>query len=164
MEIKGQIAIELILLVGFILVVIMGIASFFGENVELNQAMTAARSGAISGANMDSFAIYPKETYNENIKDHLRLLSPSSIKIININYINKGYDAKYNKILIQLQITASVSNVLDASDRNVLGDRLNFYVRKSISESFGTNNQTNSLFNPAFSNKYLFTTADVKWI
>jgi hypothetical protein len=164
MDIKGHTSIELILLIGFILLLVLGIASFFGEDIELNQVMSAARSGAIEGANMDSFAIYPEETYNENTKEHLRLLNPSSVKITGINYINKGLNPKYNKTLIQLQITSAAPNVLNSSDKNALGDRVNFYARKSICESFNTVNQTNSVFNPAFSNKYVFTTADVKWI
>ena len=55
MDIKGQTSIELVLLIGFILVLVLGIASFFGNDMELNQAMAAARSGAIEGANTDSF-------------------------------------------------------------------------------------------------------------
>ncbi len=164
MDIKGQTSIELVLLIGFILVLVIGIATFFGYDVELNQVMSAARSGAIEGANIDSFAVYPEETYNENTKEHLRLLSPSSVKITGINYINKGFNPKYNKTLIQLQITATTQNVLDSNDKNALGDRVNFYARKSICESFDTSDQTNSVFNPAFSNKYVFTTADVTWV
>lgn len=45
-----------------------------------------------------------------------------------------------------------------------LGDRINFYARKSVAESFSTSNQTNKLYNPVFSSRYVFTTADVKWI
>ena len=63
MEIKGQISIELILIIGFILLVILGIGSFIGTDNELNQAMSAARSGAIEGANADSFAVYPEESF-----------------------------------------------------------------------------------------------------
>jgi hypothetical protein len=94
----------------------------------------------------------------------MRLLNPSSVKIIKIDYTNQGFDEKYNKTKIQLKISASAPSVTDISDRNVLGDRVNFYVRKSICGSFSTPNQTNDLFNPAFSNRYVITTTDVIWI
>ncbi len=164
MEIKGQISLELILLIGFIIVLILGIASFLGNDNELNQAMSAARSGATEGANTDSFAIYPEEAFKNYTAEHKRLLNPSSLKIIEINYTNQGFSEKYNKTKIQLKISASVPSVRDSSDRNALGDRVNFYARKSICESFSTSDQTNEMFNPAFSNKYVITTSDVTWV
>lgn len=163
MDSKGQISLEFILIVAVIILIIMGIASFFGEENELSQAMAVARSGAIEGANIDSFAVYPQETFDDYTSKHPRLLSQTNVKIININYVDCGSNNAYNKTKIQLQITASTSSVNTKSDRNALGDRVNFYVRKSISESFGTSNLTNKVFNPAFSNRYVFTTADVKW-
>jgi hypothetical protein len=45
-----------------------------------------------------------------------------------------------------------------------MGDRINFNARKSIAQSFKTEKLTNALYNPVFSPKYVFTTADVKWI
>ena len=164
MEIKGQISIELILIIGFILLIILLIGSFVGTDNELNQAMSAARSGAIEGANTDSFAIYPEEAFKNYTVEHNRLLSTSSVKIIKINYINQGFKDEYNKTKIQLQISASAPSVTDISDRNALGDRVNFYARKSICESFCTSEQTNEMFNPSFSNRYVFTTTDVTWI
>ena len=163
MESKGQISIELILIIGFILIIVLGIASFLGEDTELNQAMAAARSGAINGANTDSLAIYPEEPFKNYTVEHQRLLSPSNVKIIKIDYTNQGFNEKYNKTKIQLRISASAPSVTDISDRNVLGDRVNFYARKSICESFGTSSQTNEMFNPAFSNEYMITTVDVTW-
>ena len=164
MDGKGQISIEFVILVGIILLIILGITTFFGNDVELNQDMAAARSGAIEGANSDSFAVYPEDDVKNYTIEHQRLLSPSSVKIIRIDYNNQGFNDKYNKTKIQLEITASAPNVLTSNDKNALGDRINFYVRKSICESSGTSYQTNSVFNPAFSNKYVFTTADVTWI
>ncbi len=163
MEIKGQLSIELVLIMGFILIIILGIASFMGKDNELNQAMAAARSGAIEGANADSFAIYPEEAFKNYTVEHKRLLIPSNVKIIKIDYSNQGFNEKYNKTKIQFKISASAPSVTD-SDRNALGDRVNFYVRKSICESFGTSAETNNMYNPAFSNRYIFTTVDVTWV
>lgn len=164
MEIKGQVSIELILIIGFILLIILGIGSFIGTDNELNQAMSAARSGAIEGANADSFAIYPEEAFKNYTVEHKRLLGTNSVKIIKINYVNQGFNEKYNKTKIQFQISASAPSVTDISDRNALGDRVNFYARKSICESFDASDQTNEMFNPAFSNRYVFTTTDVTWV
>ncbi|HEX3014331.1 MAG TPA: hypothetical protein VHO92_08675 [Methanobacterium sp.] len=164
METKGQLSIELILIIGFILIIILGIASFMGEDKELNQAMAVARSGAIEGANVDSFAVYPEESFKNYTREYQRLLSPSNVKIIKIDYTNHGFDEKYNKTRIQLRIYASAPSVTDEKDRDALGDRVNFYARRSICESFSTSDQTNGLFNPAFSNRYTLTTAGVKWV
>lgn len=163
MDVHGQITLEFVLLVGFSLLLITGITSYLGEDVELIHAMAAARSGAIEGANIDSFAIYPENSFNNNNQKHPRLLNPSSVKIINIDYKNFGFHTTYNKTKIQLRITASCPTVKEYN-RNPLGDRVNYYARKGISESFGTSSQTNVVFNPAYSNRYVFTTADVKWI
>lgn len=163
MDAKGQISVEFVLLIGLILLIVMGIASFFGEDNELNQAMTVARSGAIDGANMDSFGIYPEDAFNNYTTNHPRLLSQSSVKIIKIDYINHGFNATYNKTKIQLQIIASAPSVTDSGDRKALGERIRFNAMKSICESFGTSDQTNSLYNPAFSNRYVFT-AGVRWV
>lgn len=164
MDNKGQISIEFIFTLIVSILIIIGIAYFFGGEKELSQAMAAARSGTIEGANIDSFAVYPKDAFDEYTKTHPRLLGQSNVKIININYVNCGSNNAYNKTKIQFQITASAPSVNSKSERNALGDRINFYVRKSICESFGTSNLTNKVFNPAFSNRYVFTTADVNWI
>ena len=163
MDVQGQITLEFVLLVGIIFPVVLGISIYLGNDTELIQAMTAARTGAMEGSSIDSFAIYPEDSFNSYIDKHQRLNNPSSVKIINIDYKNFGYNATYNKIRIQLRITASCATIQDP-DKNPLGDRINYYVRKRISESFGTSSQTNSAFNPAFSNRYVFTTADVNWI
>lgn len=64
MEIKGQVSLELILIIGFILILILGIASFLGTDNELNQIMSAARSGAIEGANAESLYQNEKAIYH----------------------------------------------------------------------------------------------------
>lgn len=160
MDVKGQISAEFVLVIGLVLIIVLGIVSFLGEDNELNQVMSAARSGAIEGANMDSFGIYPNDKFNEYNSansTHKRVLGQTSVKIIRINY-------KKNDTAIQLNITASAPSVTNPTDRNALGDRINFYARQSICESFNTVNQTNSLFNPAYSNNYRITTTDVYWI
>ncbi|MGB9937160.1 MAG: hypothetical protein ACPK7O_05520 [Methanobacterium sp.] len=86
MDIKGQIAIEFLLLIGFILMLIIGINSYLGEDIELNKAMAAARSGASEGASVDSFAIYPEESFKNSSSNHPSIINPSSVKIVKIDY------------------------------------------------------------------------------
>lgn len=163
MDIHGQITVEFVLIIGIILPLVLGILSYMGQDIELAEAMASARSGAVEGANIDSFAIYPEDSFNNNNENHPRLLSPSSVVIKNIDYRDLGYNASYNKTKIQLRITASCPAV-KYQDRNPLGDRINYYARRRICECFGTSGQTNAAFNPAYSNRYAFTTADVLWV
>lgn len=163
-DIHGQLTIEFLLILGFSLIITIPlIISIAGSN-ELNQAMAASRAGALDGSLSDSLAVYPEDTFKDYEVEHLRLVNPSCVKIIKIDYINQGLSQAYNKTKIQLRIHASAPQVKDKTDRNCLGDRINFYARKKICESFHTENLTNSLFNPAFSNNYVFTTADVRWM
>ena len=105
-----------------------------------------------------------KDAFDNYTSSKSRLLGTTSIKIIRINYTDEGSNNTYNKTKIQLRITASAPTVTNTADKNALGDRINFYARQSICESFGTGNLTNSLYNPAYSNRYVFTTADVVWV
>jgi hypothetical protein len=160
----GNITPEYIMLTGCIFITICAMASIFGEANEMNLAMAAARSGATEGALVNTQAIYPEETFSDYIDEQSRLLIPSNVKILKIDYKNQGYSPVYNRTKIQLKIFASTTSGADAEERNSLGDRINFYVRKSICQTFKTQNLTNTVFNPAFSQRYIFTTADVHWV
>ena len=45
-----------------------------------------------------------------------------------------------------------------------IGDRINYNLRKSIAISFNSTPSTNRLYNPVFSQHYVYTTANVKWV
>jgi uncharacterized protein (UPF0333 family) len=161
---KGQLSLEYIFVMGFIFVISVTLVVYAADADELATAMAAARSGAIEGANMDCFAVYPEETFENNTYKHPRLTSPSNVKIVKVDYINQGYNSTYKKTKIQLRIWASAPSVEDGGDRNCLGDRINYHARKSICESFETQNLTSASYNPVFTRKYVFTTGDVKWV
>ncbi|MCE5214541.1 MAG: hypothetical protein LLF83_07480 [Methanobacterium sp.] len=163
MDVTGQISAEFIMLTGFMLLVTFCVAICIGHESELIHAMAAARSGASEGVIADSQAIYPDEAYSDYNRVHNRLISPSGVKIIKIDYLDQGYYPLYNRTKIQLRIYAT-GPPLNKTDLNCLGERINFHARKSICEVFKTENLTNSFFNPAFSDKYVFTTGDVHWI
>lgn len=160
----GQLVPEYIMITGCIFIVICFTASIFGEANEMNLAMAAARSGASEGALIDTQAIYPEETFSDYMDEQSRLLIPSNVKIVKVDYKKQGYNPVYNRTKIQLKIYASTTSLESAKERNSLGDRINFYVRKSICQAFETENLTNSVFNPAFSHRYIFTTVDVQWV
>jgi hypothetical protein len=163
MDIDGQISAEFIMLTGFMLLATFAVALFIVHENELTLAMGAARSGASEGVIVDSQAIYSDIAYSNYSLERPNLISPSDVKIIKIDYMDQGYNPLYNRTKIQLRIYAS-GPPLNKTDLNCLGDRINYHVRRSICEVFNTQNLTNSLFNPAFSDKYVFTTGDVQWI
>lgn len=163
-EEHGQITIEFILLIGFSLILIISVANTLNYENELNIAMSAARNGAIEGSGINGIAIYPKNSFDDYIIKNPILTYPDSIKIIKIEKINKGQHEGYDKTHIQLKVHASSSSLKTTSEKNSAGDRINFYMRKSIAVAFKTTNLSNSLYNPSFSNNYVFTTLNVNWV
>lgn len=163
MDLEGQLVIEYLLVFGFSIIVLVLISQALINENELNQAIAAARIGSLEGAVLDGLALYPDESFAQYNKGNPIILNPSSVKITRIDYDNQGFHEKYRKIKIQLHIHASAIPIPDENDRNILGERINFYARKKISLSFRTENLTNTLYNPAFSQNYVFTTSDVEW-
>ena len=162
---KGQITVELILILSFIIIIIISITSIAGSANELNMAMLAAEQGALNGASSNGLAIFPQESYknySSNI-DKQGILNPKNIHIINIKKIEKGKDA-LNKTRIQLKVYASCPNIQTREEKESIGDRINYNMRKSIVDSFKSENISNKLYNPAFSDSYSFTTANVEWV
>ena len=162
---KGQITVELLLLISFTLITAIVLANVIMESNELNIAMASARNGAFEGISSNGLAIYPKESYDNYSKDPKKqsLMMEKNIKIVKITQSIKGKD-NFNRTRIQLKIYASSPNVNTKEEKESVGDRINYNVRKSITNSFKTENITNKLFNPAFSNKYSFTTGNVVWV
>lgn len=163
MDLKGQMSAEFLMMAGFMLIVSCSVVMFIGQDSELIHAMAAARTGASEGLIADSVAIYPDQAFKNYTYDHSRLLTTSRVKIVKISYEDEGFKSSYNRTHIRLRIHATGSD-MNSSDLNCLGDRINYYARRSISRVFNTENLTNSVFNPAFTDRYVFTTADVKWI
>lgn len=163
MDIEGQTSAEFIMLMGFMLLVTCTVAHFIGEDSELTHAMAAARTGATEGVIADSVAVYPEDTFEKYMQEHRRLVSPSGVKIVKVGYKNEGFNAAYNRTKIQLQIYATGSR-MNEEERYRLGQRINYYARRSICQVFNTENIDNTAFNPAFTNRYFFTTAGVEWI
>lgn len=161
---RGQTSAEYLLLIGSLIVVLMISLSFIASQNELTMAMAAARSGVSEGSLYSASAIYPADTYRDYSQSDNLLLIPSSVEIINISYTQMGHDSNYDKERIQFRVYAHSSKDLDKKELDSIGDRINYNLRKSIALTFDTAGATNKLFNPVFSQHYIFTTANVKWI
>ena len=160
---KGQLSGEYMLLVGSLIVVLMISIFMIANENELNIAMAAAKSGVDEGVASSSRAIYPKETFNE-YDDMEGLKHPYSVSIVNVSYNSSGIDENYGKQKIQFKVYAKASADYNKKELDSIGDRINYNLRKSVAMSFNTADSTNKLYNPVFSNNYVFTTANVVWV
>ena len=66
---KGQISVELLLLISFALISAILLANAVIDTNELNVVMASARNGAFEGISSNGLAIYPKESYENYSKD-----------------------------------------------------------------------------------------------
>lgn len=160
---KGQLSGEYMLLVGSLIVVLMISIFMIANENELNIAMAAAKSGADEDVASSASAIYPKETFNE-YDDMEGLKHPYSVSIVNVSYNSSGIDENYGKQKIQFKVYAKASADYNKKELDSIGDRINYNLRKSVATSFNTTDSTNKLYNPVFSNNYVFTTANVVWV
>lgn len=163
-ENKAQISAEYLFFAGVMILIIMISAVFIYSEQELNIAMAAARSGVNDGIASSSEAIYPKQTYNDYSKSKSDLLIPYSVEIVNISYSQLGHDNNFDKKKIQFKVYATSSKDFSKKQKDSIGDRINYNLRKSIAISFNSTSSTNKLYNPVFSPHYVFTTANVKWV
>lgn len=164
MDNRAQTSAELLFLFGVLILIVMISVIFIAQEMELNNAMSAARNGAIEGSASSSSAIYPLDTYRDYSQSKSNLLHPYSVKIINVTYKEDGSDQNYDKKRIQFKVYAHASQKFSNNELVSIGDRINYNLRKSIALSFNSTSSTNKLYNPVFSPHYVFTTANVKWI
>jgi len=163
-EKKAQISVEFILIIAFILILVISITAIISNENELNIAMSSARTGANEGIAIRGMSIYPKTSFDDYINENQLLTYPQDIKIIKITKTDMGYDSRDGKFRIQLKVYAKSNYLKNSADKVSAGDRINFNLRKSIAKTFKTESLSNSLYNPCFSNHYIFTTANVQWI
>ena len=161
---KGQVSIEFIFLISISIILSIAILNFIASESEIDIALLAGKNGINEGIIIDSSAIYPTNTFNEYSLEKPNLLKANSIKLDKITIRNSQFDLKYNKTRIQLQVYVISDVITEKKDQDSLGDRINYNLRKSISQTFNTENLSNSLYNPSYSKNYIFTTADVVWI
>ena len=161
---RAQISAELLFLFGVLVLVFMISVIFIANQNELNTAMAAARSGAIEGIALTSSGIYPIDTYREYSNSDMNILNPYYVELVNVSYLEMGMDNNYNKKRIQFKVYAKSSKEFNSDELVSIGDRINYNLRKSVAISFNSTDATNKLYNPVFSQHYVFTTANVKWV
>lgn len=160
----GQVSAEFLFVFGVLILIVMLSIAFVSDQQELNIAMSAARSGAIEGVGTSSSAIYPEDTFRDYSYDKESLLMPYDVRIVNVSYNDLGYDVNYEKNWIRFEVYAKTSDSFDSNELVSIGDRINYNLRKSLALSFNSTASTNKLYNPVFSNHYVYTTANVKWV
>ncbi|MBE6494038.1 MAG: class III signal peptide-containing protein [Methanosphaera stadtmanae] len=153
---RGQLTVEYILLLGIILIIIITSTSMFINQSEKNQIMTQAQIGAQIGVDKNGYAIYYNDTFNNYMNNNPRLLTPTKIKITEIEM----YET--NTKTIELEVTAYSSDTLNNNEKYIIGSRINYYIRKTITESFNKT-QTTLYYDPALTNNYIVKTRTVKW-
>lgn len=164
MDRRGQVSAEFLFVFGVLIVIVMLSVVFVADQQELNAAMAAARNGAVEGAAASGAALYPEDTYRQYSTQKTSLLYPYSVDIVNVSYEDMGHDVNYDKRKIQFKVYAKTSDRFSHDELVSIGDRINYSLRKSVAVSFNSTGSTNKLYNPVFSQHYVFTTANVKWI
>lgn len=153
---KGQIAVEYIVLMGVLVIIILLTSSIIYQEIEKNKILNTAQIGAQTGVDKNGYAMYYNDTFNNYLENYPRLLTPTEIKIIQINM-------KEENNTLNLEIVAHSVNTLSSTEKYVIGSRINYYVRKAISESFHiiTND---TYYTNIKTRNYEIKTKNVKWV
>ena len=126
------------------------------EESEKNTILESAQIGAQIGIDKNAYAMYYNDTFNNYMLNYPKLLYPTEISVINISMMN-------NNSSIILQVFLHSDNYLTNNQKEIVGSRVNYYIRKTISETF---NQKNSdlYYENCQTNNYKIETKKVKWI
>ncbi|WP_292474632.1 hypothetical protein [Methanosphaera sp.] len=153
---KGQIVAEYILVIGIIIVILITMSQILIEESEKNTILESAQIGAQIGIDKNAYAMYYNDTFNNYMLNYPKLLYPTEISVINISMMN-------NNRSIILQVFLHSDNYLTNNQKEIVGSRVNYYIRKTISETF---NQKNSdlYYENCQTNNYKIETKKVKWI
>lgn len=154
---KGQISLEYILVVIVVMLISISTINVIMDENEKNIILEAAQIGAKEGSNKNLYAMYYNDTFAEYQQENLNLLTPTDIEILEIKA------KQTNDNTIKLKTTAHTSKILTNEEKSRMSSRINYYIRKSITETF--NQKTNdSFYTIANSNRYNIETEEVKWI
>ncbi|OED30861.1 class III signal peptide-containing protein [Methanosphaera sp. WGK6] len=152
---KGQLSVEYILMLSIIIIILISSISMISDEFEKNTILTAAQFGAQNGIDKNGYAMYYNDTFNHYQNDYPKLLTSTEIKLIKIELYE-------NNTTLELQVYAH-SNALSAPEKNIVGARINYYIRKSVSETFNST-PCNIFYDPTKSNKYVIKTKSVIWL
>lgn len=153
---QGQISVEYILIMTVIITFLITTTIIITDQQEKNTILSAAKIGAQEAVDKNAYSMYYNDTFNNYQTQYPRLLKPSDIDVINITLIEE------NNSTIKIQATAHSHSMLSNNEKYIVGSRINYYIRKSITETF-KQEASDEFYNPALSNKYKIETYDVKW-
>lgn len=151
---KGQIAIELVLITGAVMVMAIAVYPFILEQTELNKATAAARDGATFGAAMRGMG-YSSGSGNE----------AGAIKIHNLTMEPRSPlgDRKRYRIRFYIQIPEYMKDSPSCATSSI-GQTITTQARRSIYYNFnGEWPPSGDLVNPVNTSTYQFTTA-CNWV
>lgn len=152
---KGQISAEYILLLIVIIVFMISLSTIIMDQQEKNTILSAAKIGSQEAIDKNAYSMYYNDTFNYYQQEYPRLLRPTNIEIINITLLDDNDTLK-------IQTIAHTHSQLSNDEKYIVGSRINYYIRKSITETF-KQQQSDTFYNPALSNNYKIETEDVIW-
>lgn len=153
---EGQITAEYILMIVVIILISVMMTQVLLTESEKNIVLESAQTGAQIGVDKNAYAMYYNDTFNNYMINYPKLLYPTEIKVINISIME-------NNNIISLQVCLHSNNYLTNNQKVIVGSRVNYYVRKTISETFNQQD-TDLYYENCQSNNYKIETKKVKWV
>ena len=156
MNTKGQITAEYILLLVVIFIVLISTSNIIQQESEKNIILTSAQIGAQIGVDKNGYAMYYNDTFNNYQNNYPKLLKTTEIKVIKINMYEQDKD-------IILEVVLHSNSYLTNNEKYIVGSSVNYYVRKTISETFDLIS-TDTYYNQIHTENYKIKTKIVKWV
>ncbi len=153
---KGQITVEYILIVGIIIILFATISHISIIESEKNTILESAQIGTQIGLDKNAYAMYYNDTFNDYMINYPRLTFPLEIKVINVTLLDNGN-------VQSIQVVLHSNAYLTSNQKEIISSRINYYIRKTISETF--NQENNDLYyENCKSNNFKIETKKVKWV
>lgn len=156
MNTKGQITAEYILLLVVIFIVLISTSNIIQQESEKNIILTSAQIGAQIGVDKNGYTMYYNDTFNNYQNNYPKLLKTTEIKVIKINMYEQDKD-------IILEVVLHSNSYLTNNEKYIVGSRVNYYVRKTISETLDLIS-TDTYYNQIHTENYKIETKIVKWV
>lgn len=153
---KGQITLEYILMTGIIIVILIGSIQTINTESEKNTILSAAQMGAQIGVDKNAYAMYYNDTFNNYATNNLQLIFTMDIRVINISMTQEENS-------LYLQATIHSNTYLTDNQREIISQRVNYYIRKTISQTFDQKN-ADVFYENVKSNNYNIKTKKVNWV
>ena len=153
---KGQITVEYILMLGVIFVVLITVTQVVLMESEKNVIVESAQTGAQIGIDKNAYAMYYNDTFNNYMMNYPKLLYPTEIKVINISITE-------NNNTLSLEVFLHSNDYLTSNQKEIVGSRVNYYVRKTVSETFNQED-TDLYYENCQSDNFKIETKKVKWV